>query len=122
MVGRPVVDAESFGAKLLLLRKPLDKSALGEPVELCTVTGALLRTCVVRDIRVAIVEIEWEGGKAEKLKTGAMDAVDIVPLEIEVRTSEGLSVGDSVNIEVLWRDCTGSRELATVEVCVGNVV
>ena len=34
LVGRPVVDAGSFGARLLLLKNPLDKSALGDPVEL----------------------------------------------------------------------------------------
>ena len=104
LVGRPVVDAGSFGARLLLLKNPLDKSALGEPVELRAVTEALLSTGVVGDSRAALVEIDWEGGKAETLKTGARDDIDNFPLEIEVRTGKGSLVGDSVKIEVLWSD------------------
>lgn len=122
LIGRPVVDVESFGARLLLLKKPLDKSALGEPVELSAITEVPLSTGVVGDIGVALVEIEWEGAKIETLTTGARDDVDIFPLEVEIRNSEGLLVGDSVKIEVLWTDCTGSWGSALVEVCVGNVV
>ena len=121
-IGRPVVDAESFGARLLLLKKPLDKSALGEPVELSAITEALLSTGVVGDSRIAPVEIEWRSAKVETLTTGARDDVDIFPLEVETRNSEGLLVGDSVKIEVLWSDCNGRWGSALVELCVGNVV
>ncbi|KAL8794715.1 MAG: hypothetical protein Q9195_002790 [Heterodermia aff. obscurata] len=122
VVGKPVMDTEPFGARLLLLEKPLDKSALGGPVELCAVTEASLSIGVVDDSRVALVEMEWEGGKAETLKAGARDDVDTFPLEVEFRTSEEFTVDDSVKIELLWSDCAGSWEPATVEVCVGNIV
>ena len=122
LVGRPVVDAESFGARLLLLTNPLDKSALGEPVELCAVIEASLSSGVVGDNRAAVVEIVWEGGEAETLKTGSTDDVDACSIEVEILNSEAVWVVDAVKIEVLWSDCTRTRESATVELCIGNAV
>ena len=72
------MDAGSVEARLLLLKNPFDKSALGEPVELWNATESLLSTGVVFDSKIALVEIEWEGGKAETLKTCARDDVAVL--------------------------------------------
>ena len=64
----------------------------------------MLSTGVVGNSRVGLVERDWEGSKAETLRTGARDDIDNFPLEIEVRTGKGLLVADSVKIEVLWSD------------------